>query len=138
MADNQFEDIADIQRALKEQERFIHYDTNVTHYTLTEEEMNVISKTPSPFWKDASLATVGFGMPTLLNAIDGFSKLKLNEVYPISVFLNIIFASVSLILFVIFAIFWYVESLKNKKLQADTLKKIKNKPKFKMKSDYSN
>jgi hypothetical protein len=63
--DNKNFDIEEINRNL--QESYIHYDPCRVDYTINNLELSLLEQTGKSIWKDIFLATIGLGIPTLLN-----------------------------------------------------------------------
>lgn len=118
--------ITEINRNL--QESYIHYDPNRVDYTISNLEFDLLQQNGDSIWKDIFLATLGLGIPTLLNGYNDYCKLKLNENLTKEIFMNFLIAGISISLSIICLIVWQ----KNKKSFAKIIEQIKNKPKYKL------
>jgi len=84
--DNSNIDIAEINRNL--QQSYIHYEPNRVDYTISNLELELLEQTGSSIWKDISLATLGLGIPSLVNGCGGYSNLTNNTPITLDIFLN--------------------------------------------------
>jgi len=115
--------VADLNHAM--QQTLIHIDLNKTFYSVTPLELDNIEDGSSSIWKDITLSGLSLGLPCCLNAIIEFQKSNLfNGV----VFWNSLIGGISLVLGIIFAIFWATSKNKCKNL----IKEIKQRPQYKM------
>ena len=124
-------DIAEINRDL--QESYIHYDPTRIDYTVSDLEIELIEQAGSSIWKDVFIATLGLGLPTLINGYTDFSKLNSASPLTKDIFINFLVAGVTLILSLISFLVWQ----KNKKNLNKIIGQIKNKPKYKIPSQTS-
>ena len=109
---------------------YIRHDLDRTSYSVTEDELNGIVEKSQPLWKDVCIASLFFGLPTLINAIVETTQQSKPE-FTWSLLLNYIFGIVGLLLSFIFGIAWRKSSRGTKNL----IKKIKKKPKIKLKKN---
>lgn len=122
--------IAEINQSL--QQSYIHYDPQRVDYTVSNLEMELIQEVGSNIWKDIFLATVGFGLPTLINGYCDYSKLTNNDNPGTDIFLNIILGGISLGISIICLIVWR----KNAKSFDALIAQIKNKPRYLLPSEH--
>jgi hypothetical protein len=104
---------------------YIHHNTDTTHYSLTENELNELSDKSQPLWKDVCLTSLALGVPTLFN---GIQQTISQEIFKLnlSIFLNYLLGIISICLSVIFGIAW----ARNYKSKNTLIAKIKSKPKI--------
>lgn len=126
--DNQSLNIAEINRNL--QESYIHYDPSRVDYTINNLELNLLEQTGNSIWKDVFLASLGLGLPTIINGCSGYSKIQENPSLYLEVFVNFLVGGICISLAIICLIVW----MKNRKSFKTIIDQIKNKPKYKLPS----
>lgn len=126
--DNKSFNIEEINRNL--QESYIHYDPNRVDYTINNLELNLIEQAGNSIWKDIFLATIGLGIPSLLNGYSDYCKLTEKSMLNSEIFINLLVAGICLGISIICFIVWQ----SNKKKFKDIISQIKNKPKYKLPS----
>src|SRR4030042_3179619 len=104
---------------------YIHHDVDRTCYSVTEDELNSIVEKSQPLWKDVCIASLFFGLPTLINAIAETAQ-QTTPQFTWSLLLNYIFGILGLALAIIFGIAWKRAHKSTKNL----VEKIKSKPKI--------
>jgi|ERR1700757_782522 len=124
--DNKSLNIAEINRNL--QESYIHYDPNRVDYTINNYELNLLEQTGNSIWKDIFLASLGIGLPSLINGCVACGKNSSTPILNTEVFMNFLASGISLGLAIICLIVWQ----KNKRSFKKTIEEIKNKPKYKL------
>jgi hypothetical protein len=118
--------IAEINRDL--QESFIHYDPNRVDYTINNLELDILEQTGSSIWKDVFLASLGLGVPSIINGLTDYCNLLPPVHFTASIFLNLLVGCISFIISVICFIVWQ----QNKKNFKKIIEQIKKKPKYKI------
>jgi hypothetical protein len=108
------------------QKSYIHYDPNRIDYTINNLELELLEQTGNSIWKDVFLATLGIGIPSLINGFIDYNKLTGDTKLTMDIFVNLLVASVALILSIICLIVWQ----KNKKNFNKLIYTIRNKPKY--------
>lgn len=127
MENNSVNNITEINKALAK--NYIHYDPSRIDYSVNSFELELIEQTGSSIWKDVFLASLGLGLPCVINAIHGYSSLPINaKKFSADIFLNSLFGCFSLMLGIISLIVWQKSKTSFKKIISD----IKNKPKYEM------
>lgn len=119
-------DIEEINKNL--QESFIHYDPQRVDYTVNNVELELLEQTGSTIWKDIFLASLGLGVPSLINGYCDFSKLEKESNPGIDIFTNFLVGGIAICLCIICLIVWQ----KNSKSFKKQIQQIKNKPKYKL------
>lgn len=117
-------DIQEINNNL--QRNFIHYDPERIDYTVNSNELELLQSAGSSLWKDIFLATLGLGIPSLINAFCDFIKLSKNEQPGLDIFINSLIGGISLCLCIICLIFWRKTTKNFNKI----IESIRNKPKY--------
>lgn len=110
----------------------IHYDPERIDYSVTDGELEQLSKGNTTLWKDFCLFCLALGVPCLINAIAATSLTAF--VLSLSLFLNYLFGVVGIILSIAFGIAWK----KTHKGTTDLITVIKNKPKFELNPSTTN
>jgi len=113
---------SDLQRS------YIHYDPNRIDYTINNLELELLEQTGSSVWKDVFLATLGLGIPSLINGLCDYFKRTEDVPLTMDIFFNFLVAAISLILSVICLFVWQ----KNKKNFNKLIQQIRNKPKYRL------
>jgi hypothetical protein len=118
--------IAEINQDL--QNSYIHYEPNRVDYTINNLELELLEQAGSNIWKDIFWATLGLGIPSLINGCTDYCNLQPNTALTLSIFLNFLIAGISLTLSVICLVVW----MQNKKNFKKIIGQIKNKPRYKL------
>jgi hypothetical protein len=118
--------IAEINSNL--QESFIHYDPNRVDFTVSYLELELLEQTGNSIWKDVCLASLGLGLPSLINGLGDYFKLPAKGNITPDIFLNLLIAGITILLSLICFKVWHQNKTNFKKL----IDQIKNKPKFKI------
>lgn len=107
---------------------YIHYDPSRTDYSVNSFELELLEQTGNSIWKDVFLASIGIGIPCLINALNDFSNLPNEATFTADIFLNSLFGGLAIILGIISLLVWQKSKASFKKVIDD----IKNKPKYEM------
>ena len=101
----------------------IHYDPQRTDFTVTEDELTRIRESSNSSGKDFTLVSVSLAIPTMINAI---AATKDPFELSLSLFLNYLIGSLSLILALVFGIMW-----RRTRLDFDSvIDQIRDKPRY--------
>jgi hypothetical protein len=109
------------------QQTVIHIDLKKTFYTIAPTELTLLEKGTSDIWKDVTLASIGLGIPTILNAIIEIQKLGIDNVNG-EIFINSLVGLVSIIFSCVGAFLWFGNSNTTK----DLINEIKQRPQYKV------
>lgn len=121
-------DIGEINRDL--QQSYIHYEPSRVDYTITNSELESLEHSGSNIWKDVFLASLGVGIPSLINGLVSLGDISLEKPMSLGLFLNLLVAGISLSLSIISLIIWK----KDKGTFSKLINQIKSKPKYKLPS----
>lgn len=109
------------------QQTFIHIDLKKTFYTITPAELVVLEDGSNNLWKDVTIACLGLGIPTAINA---FVELRKNSppIFDTEIFVNSLVGSICIIISIIGGVLWH-KSNSNCKL---VIKELKDRPQYKV------
>lgn len=109
------------------QQTVIHIDLKKTFYTITLSELVILEEGSSNIWKDVTLACLGLGIPTAINAV---VELRKNNppIFDTEIFVNSLVGSICLVISVIGGILWYRNTSNCKLL----IKELKDRPQYKV------
>ena len=118
--------IGELNRDLSQ--NVIHYDPMRIDYAINDNELAGLEEYGNSIWKDVFLATVGIGVPCLLNAYIAQKKLPINTNWTNEIFFNYLIGGITFGLSIVAFFVWRSNSKKKKNI----IQHIKSKPPFKL------
>jgi hypothetical protein len=109
------------------QQTFIHIDLKKTFYTITPSELIVLEEGSSNIWKDTTLASLGLGIPTLINAAIELGKVS-PPMFTAEIFINSLVGTICCVLSIIGGVLWR----KNVSTCKVLIKELKERPQYKV------